>query len=166
MATQEQVREFLAHWFQLGKPVVLAEDRGTRLPSPIFYKGRYSQSFEDCWHQIMVTSGQGCYLEGMTQSIATMLTSAWEIAACARCEMPVTLPILGLNTCPCPCHDLHTWPNTEVPMPRPGVNEEQHLSDIQERLEQASAAELPPQLPCCPYEAEDTNVFSSWRKMS
>ncbi|MFH7245514.1 MAG: hypothetical protein ACHWZW_21985 [Spirulina sp.] len=164
MASQEQVREFLAHWFQLGKPVVLAEDRGECLPSPIFHKGSYSQSFENCWHQIMVTSGQGCYLEGTTQSIATMLTPAWEITACARCEMPVALPILGLNPCPCPCHDLQTWPNTEVPTPRPAVDDDQHLSDIQQRLEQV--AEPPSPSPKGPYEAEDTSVFSSWRKMS
>jgi hypothetical protein len=164
MATQEQVREFLAHWFQLGKPVVLAEDRGECLPAPIYHKGTYSQSFEDCWHQIMVTSGQGCYLQGTSQSIATMLTPGWDITTCARCAMPVALPTLGTMTLPCPCNDLHSWPNLDVPTPRTAVVEEHHLSNIQERLEQI---QLPSEvLPRDSYEAEETNVFSAWRGIS
>jgi hypothetical protein len=164
MATQAQVRDFLAHWFQLGKPVVLAEDRGECLPAPVFYKGGYSQAFEDCWHQIMVTSGQGCYLRGTTQSVATMLSPGWEVTACARCAMPVAIPTLGMMTFPCPCNDLHSWPNYEVPVPRTAVNDEHRLTQIQQRLNQAQESSA--DLPRGPYEAEETNAFSSWRKMS
>jgi hypothetical protein len=163
MATQDQVREFLAHWFQLGKPVVLAEDRGECLPSPMFYKGGYSQSFEDCWHQIMVTSGQGCYLRAPPKALPP-------------CSRPPG------NCRLCPLRDARRYSHfgpeyLPLPLPRsphlaqhggahapPCGGRRTHLSQIQERLEQV--AKPPPLLPRGPYEAEDTNVFSSWRKMS
>jgi hypothetical protein len=134
MASQADVRNFLAHWFQLGKPVVLADHRGDCLPQPIFNDGEYSPAFEDCWHRIMVTSGQGCYLQGTTQSIAEMLSPAWDITACARCEMPIALPTMGMSAHLCPCNDLPTWPNTEVPVPRPAVDNRNQLMDLQQRL--------------------------------
>jgi hypothetical protein len=134
MASQEQIRDFLAHWFQLGKPVVLAEDRGECLPEPIFQGGQYSQSFEDCWHKIMVTSGQDCYLKGTTQSIGEMLSPAWDVTPCARCEMPIAVPTVGAMAHLCPCNDLPTWPNTEVPMPRTAVDSEQQLRALRQRL--------------------------------
>lgn len=134
MASQDQVRNFLAHWFQLGKPVVLAEGRGACLPDPIFQNGSYSPSFEDCWHRIMVTSGQDCYLQGTGQSIAAMLSPAWDVTPCARCEMPIAIPTAGTMTELCPCNDLATWPNTEAPMPRTAVDNQQHLTDLRQRL--------------------------------
>ena len=134
MASQDQIRNFLAHWFQLGKPVVLAENRGECLPDPIFQQGCYSQSFEDCWHKIMVTSGRDCYLKGTTQSIAEMLSPVWDITPCARCEMPIAMPTAGVMTALCPCDDLPTWPNTDVPMPRTAVNSDQRLTDLRQRL--------------------------------
>ncbi|MBE9110886.1 hypothetical protein IQ273_15845 [Nodosilinea sp. LEGE 07298] len=134
MASQDQIRNFLAHWFQLGKPVVLAENRGECLPDPVFQSSRYSQSFEDCWHQIMVTSGQDCYLKGTSQSIAEMLSPAWEVTPCARCEMPVAVPTLGIMSSLCPCNDLPSWPNTDMPMPRTAVDNQQHLTDLRQRL--------------------------------
>ena len=134
MASQAQIRNFLAHWFQLGKSVVLAEDRGDCLPEPIFQAGQYSRSFEDCWHKIMVTSGQGCYLKGTSQSIGEMLSSTWDITPCARCEMPIAVPTIGLTTHLCPCNDLPTWPNTELPRPRTAVDSEHQLRDLRQRL--------------------------------
>ena len=135
MASQTQVREYLAHWFQLGKPVVLAEHRGECLPKPIFQNGDYSRSFEDCWHQIMVTSGQDCYLQGTTQSIAAMLSPAWEVTSCSRCEMPIAMPTAGTMTALCPCNDLMSWPNTEMPSPRTAVDDRRHLAELQQRLD-------------------------------
>jgi hypothetical protein len=134
MASQAEVKNFLAHWFQLGKPVTLADNRGDCLPQPVFESGGYSSSFEDCWHRIMATSGHDCYLQGTTQSIAEMLSPAWDITACARCEMPIALPALGVSTHLCPCNDLATWPNTEVPTPRTAVDNRHQLQAIQQRL--------------------------------
>ena len=164
MASATQVRDFLAHWFQLGKPVLLPGNRGQRLPVPIFRQGQYSQEFEECWRQIMITHGQDCYLSGCHQSIATLLSPAWDVTACARCSMPVYLPTLGLTDSPCPCNDLSTWPNYDVPMPRPAVQDDQHLSQIQARL--ARSTLLPDRSPRRPYQAEDTRVFSDWRGIS
>jgi hypothetical protein len=159
MATQEQVRNFLAYWFQLGKPIVLAGNQGECLPAPVFYRGGYSQSFEDCWQQIMATEGNDCYLQGTTQSIAMMLSSGWEVTTCARCDMPVALPTLGIMTLPCPCDDLYFWPNNDVPVPRVAVDDDYHLSDIQRRL---NRVQKPAQSsPRGPYNAEDTSAFSS-----
>lgn len=164
MASQEQVRDFLAHWFQLGKPIVLAEDRGEYLPNPIYHQGTYSQSFEDCWHNVMVTSGQGCYLKGTTQTVADMLSPAWVVTSCARCDMPLAIPELGMTKSPCPCDDLSSWPNYDVPVPRTAVDSDRHLSDIQRRIENASGPD--PLSPRDPYEAEETSVFSAWRAKS
>jgi hypothetical protein len=135
MASQDQVRNFLAHWFQLGKPVVLAEDRGECLPDPVFQNGHYSQAFEDCWHRVMVTSGQDCYLKGTSQSIAAMLSPAWDVTPCARCEMPIVIPTAGTMTELCPCNDLATWPSTEIPMPRTAVDNQHHLTALRQRLD-------------------------------
>lgn len=134
MASQEQIKNFLAHWFQLGKPVVLAHNRGECLPQPVFQNGRYSPSFEDCWQKIMVTNGQDCHLKGTTQSLGEMLSSGWDITPCSRCEMPVAVPSFGPAAQLCPCNDLPTWPNTEVPTPRAAVSNEQHLTNLRQRL--------------------------------
>lgn len=164
MASQAQIRDFLAHWFQLGKPVVLAEDRGECLPCPIFANGHYSRSFEDCWHQIMVTSGQDCYLKGTAQSIAAMLSPTWDITACARCEMPVAMTSLGQANYPCPCNDLPTWPSTEVPMPRTAVDNQRHLSELLHQLDRVQGK--PAAKTRADYTAEEAKTFSSWRGIS
>ncbi|TVQ08879.1 MAG: hypothetical protein EA368_10685 [Leptolyngbya sp. DLM2.Bin27] len=136
MASQEQVRNFLAHWFQLGKPVVVAESRGECLPSPVFQGEKYSSSFENCWRKIMVTRGRDCYLSGTNQSIAELLLPAWDVTDCARCDMPIVLPTAGMMTDLCPCNDLDTWPNTDVPTPRPAVDSRDRLGSLQQRLGQ------------------------------
>ncbi|HSM83876.1 MAG TPA: hypothetical protein VLS96_19455 [Nodosilinea sp.] len=176
MASQDQVRNFLAHWFQLGKPVVLAEERGECLPDPIFQQGKYSRSFEDCWHRIMVTSGQDCYLKGTTQSIAAMLSPAWDMTPCARCDMPVAVPSLGQMVYPCPCNDLAGWPNTEMPMPRAAVDNRHHLTALRQRLgqrpeapearDESSAEASATGAAGQPYTAEEVSTLSSWRGMS
>ncbi|MGF1567955.1 MAG: hypothetical protein ACFCVD_07770 [Nodosilinea sp.] len=135
MASPEQVRDFLAHWFQLGKPVVLNGGQDQCLPALIFHQGHYSQGFEACWQRIMATQGQGCYLQGTTQTVAELLSPGWEVTHCARCTMPVAIPTLGMMTLPCPCNDLPTWPSSEVPVPRPAVSDEQRLGDLRRRLE-------------------------------
>ncbi len=163
MASEAQVRDFLAHWFQLGKPVVLPGDRGDYLPCPVFSQGGYSQDFENCWDQIMVTQGKDCYLKGTIQTIAAMLSPAWDVKDCARCTMPVSIPTLGLSSFPCPCHDLLTWPNQDIPVPRGAVDDQRQLSQVRQRLSRIQGQSIP--TPRSSYEAEDSKVFSSWRKM-
>lgn len=112
----------------------------------------------------MATQGHDCYLSGCSQSIATLLSPAWDVTVCARCSMPVCLPTLGLTASPCPCHDLITWPNYDVPIPRRAVQDDQRLSQIQARL--ARPLDQPGESPRGAYRAEDTRVFSDWRGMS
>ncbi|ASC73635.1 hypothetical protein XM38_046060 [Halomicronema hongdechloris C2206] len=153
MASPESVRDYLAHWFQLGKPVVIHNGDETRLPQPIFQGNRYSPAFEACWQQILATDGQGCYLAGSNESLATLLSSAWDITDCARCRMPVTTPVLGVSTGPCPCHDIVGWPNTELPAPRLSVDTQSHLKELQTRLQQVKGH---PDAACRqPYEPAD-----------
>ncbi|HEY9738150.1 MAG TPA: hypothetical protein V6D06_17785 [Trichocoleus sp.] len=140
MASEKQVREYLAHWFQLGKPIVLNNGQTECLPYPIYFENRYSQAFEECWQQILQTGGQGCYLKGTSQTIDKLLSSAWAVIACARCSMPVPLPDLGYTSDLCPCNDLAGWPNIEAPQPRPAVDSRKHLSALQQRLEQQEAS--------------------------
>lgn len=134
MASAQQVREYLAYWFQLGKPMVLDNGRSECLPQPIFSQGRFSHAFEDCWQHILDCCGQGCYVKGTNVTVAMMLTSAWEIEGCPRCPMPVLMPTAGIGFDPCPCHDVPSWPNDEIPVPRLGIKDEEHLDRLRSRL--------------------------------
>jgi hypothetical protein len=136
MASEQEVKEYLAYWFQLGKKLIL--DQGTKqelLPQPVICGERYSQQFENVWHQIIQKDEKNWYLEGTSQTIAELLSPLWEISDCARCGMPVAMINLGLTADGCPCKDLPNWPNTELPQPRSPVNNNQHLTKLQERLQ-------------------------------
>lgn len=132
MASEQKVKQYLAYWFQLGKKV-LTPNGQTILPQPVIQGDRYSQEFEDCWRHILAASGDS-HLEGTEQSIAQLLTPAWELADCARCSMPVPVRSVGIASLFCPCNDLATWPNTEIPAPRSPVNSQAQLTDIRDRL--------------------------------
>ena len=133
MASEQEVRRYLAYWFQLGKKVVVHNGQKALLPQPVIQGDRYSQAFEDCWQQISSAAGD-CYLEGTDETVATLLTPAWEMNICARCEMPVPVQSVGMPPLSCPCNDLPNWPNTEVPAPRSPVNTQAQLTEIRNRL--------------------------------
>lgn len=141
MASEEQVRQYLAHWFQLGKKVLIDNGQQALLPEPVFRGDRYSQEFEDCWRRIISPLAGESHLEGTHETIAELLTSEWEIILCSRCVMPIPLPTRGLPPECCPCFDLPLWPNTDVPKPRSAVNTKSHLRDICDRLEETNARE-------------------------
>jgi hypothetical protein len=137
MASQEEVKRYLAYWFQLGKKVLLHNGRESVLPASVLNGDRYSQEFESCWQRILSSNLGDCYLEGTIQSIQQLLTPAWEIMLCARCEMPVPTLDLGVVSPTCPCHDLSNWPNLELPLPRSPIDSSAYLSKIQQRLRQS-----------------------------
>ncbi|HEY9659576.1 MAG TPA: hypothetical protein V6C65_14045, partial [Allocoleopsis sp.] len=85
MASSDQVRRYLAYWFQLGKPVVIKNGETQILPQPVIQGDRYSPEFEACWQRIAAQDGRNCYLEGTAQTIEELLTPMWEIDPCARC---------------------------------------------------------------------------------
>lgn len=104
------------------------------LPNPVIQGDRYSDEFEACWQRAMKLEGKNCYLEGTLQTLDQLLSSGWEITACARCDMPVPMMNLGSQSLECPCNDLPSWPNTELPKPRTPVDSRSQLRSIRDRL--------------------------------
>ena len=135
MASTQNVKLYLAYWFQLGKKLVLANGRELLLPKPVMEGGRYSRQFEECWQKIADLEGKDCYLEGTDTTIQSLLSSAWDIYPCARCDMPIATVELGLPSILCPCSDLLYWPNLELPVPRSPVSTNNHLTRIKNRLD-------------------------------
>lgn len=135
MAKPQQVREYLAFWFQLGKRVILPSTQQALLPEPIFENGSYSKAFEHCWGLLQDPAEGDAFLEGTPQTIHDLLTLEWEILPCSRCEMPVPVIDLGMPVEGCPCSDLLSWPNQDIPVPRSAVHTHQRLTSIQNRLQ-------------------------------
>jgi hypothetical protein len=134
MASPQEVRRYLAYWFQLGKHVIISNGRERLLPQPVIEGDRYSQAFEDCWRRITTLDADDCYLEATEESVADLLKPEWDVSPCARCSMPVPVRNLGMPPLSCPCSDLLSWPNLDVPLPRSPVNSQVKLRDIQQRL--------------------------------
>lgn len=136
MADPTHVKQYLAHWFQLGKRVIVDNGRKTLFPSPIFSGDRYSIEFEDCWREVLDPANGDCYLEGTEQTIQDLLSSSWDVHPCARCELPVPMKVAGFLAMVCPCHDLENWPNSDLPSPQLPANNRQHLDRIRQRLQE------------------------------
>lgn len=136
MASQENVKKYLAYWFQLGKKVVLGNGQEILLPKSIIEGDRYSKEFESCWQNILANQSTS-YLKGTEQTIEQLLSPMWDIDPCARCGMPVPEIELGIQPNSCPCDDLPNWPNTELPSPRAPINSTARLNRIRERLDRA-----------------------------
>lgn len=133
MASVSQVQAYLAYWFQLGKPVVFNNGKSECLPVPIFQGNQFSQNFEQCWQQVMQAPAK-CHLQGTDQTVEDLLATEWEVVACARCEMPVPMQVRMVNSSVCPCSDLPSWPNDELPQPRMGVDSQDRLKSMRDRL--------------------------------
>lgn len=134
MASQTQVKQYLAYWFQLGKKVLLRNGAESRLPQPVIEGDRYSREFEDCWNEILSPESGDCFLQGMEQSIDELLSSEWELEQCSRCSMPVPMRTVGMPSSCCPCFDLPNWPNLDAPQPRLPVSTRLYLLNICNRL--------------------------------
>ena len=136
MASLDDVKKYLAHWFQLGKGVLNEQDDAVYLPESIIQGDRYSDDFEQCWQTIVQANHQALYLRGTDQSLADLLSPAWEIVNCSRCDMPIPLTYKQLPSMPCTCEDLDNWPNEELPRPRLPVSNHDHLARLRSRLEE------------------------------
>lgn len=134
MASENQVKQYLAYWFQLGKKVVVNRSNQALLPYPIFRGNQYSPEFEQCWDKISSSESGDCYLEGTNETIAELLTPQWEMMLCGRCALPIPSRTVGMPPESCPCNDLPTWPNNEVPQPRSPANDRTQLNQIRDRL--------------------------------
>lgn len=135
MASSQQVKQYLAYWFQLGKPLILAHGESV-LPQPVVEGNRYSAAFEACWQQVLASGGRDAHLEGTVQTISELLSEGWDLEPCVRCGMPVPIVQIGLQTGPCPCFDLPTWPNTDLPTPRLPIDSQTQFQQIRDRLSQ------------------------------
>lgn len=135
MASRTEVKNYLAHWFQLGKQVVSDDGQTVCQPKTVIQGDRFSAEFESCWQKLLESSGRSYYLEGTDQTIEQLLSPAWDIVNCARCEMPIPLTPTEIEWHACPCHDLPNWPNQEIPQPRLPVNNHRHLGHLKDRLQ-------------------------------
>lgn len=135
MASSLEVKQYLAHWFQLGRKVYLQNGNVAILPKHVFYNTDYSSEFEQCWDLILSDRSGDCYLEDTSQTIDELLTPQWDLIDCARCNAIVPLPVMGLPPDNCPCINLPNWPNTEVPAPITQVAIRSKLANIQDRLD-------------------------------
>ena len=134
MASEQNVRQYLAYWFQLGKKVFIRNGQESLKPSSVIAGDRYSAEFEDCWQIVRSPESGDCYLEGTDQTIAELLSPEWEINGCARCEMPIPSRAIGMPPDNCPCFDLPGWPDTEKPQPRSPISSQTLLAQIRDRL--------------------------------
>ncbi len=132
MATEQDVRKYLAYWFQAGKGITSPQGDCDR-PEPVFSGDRYSDAFEALW-QTALASKDTCYLDGTDQTVADLLSETWDIKSCARCEMPVPAATVGIGAPTCPCNDLPTWPNFDLPQPRSPISSTDHLNRLRDRL--------------------------------
>jgi hypothetical protein len=132
MANKQDVKKYLAHWFQLGKKVIVGNGEASLLPTSVLNGDRYSPEFEECWEKIISLKISECYLEGTQETIAELLTPTWEVLACGRCAMPIPIKTMGMPSLLCPCFYLSTWPNNELPSPRCPVNSQDQLTDIRD----------------------------------
>lgn len=134
MASSNEIKNYLAYWFQLGKQVLNDNGKDSYKPKTVIQGDHFSPEFEACWKAIMNNQGKALYLEGTDQTIAELLSPEWEMISCARCEMPVPIPQVEMSERLCPCNDLPTWPNEEIPKPRLPINSNQRLSNLKQRL--------------------------------
>ncbi|MBO3462690.1 hypothetical protein G7B40_002080 [Aetokthonos hydrillicola Thurmond2011] len=143
MASQQEVKQYLAYWFQLGKKVVVGNGAATMQPKQVIQGDRYSEEFEEIWQKIISNGARDCYLQGTQETIAELLTPAWEMNICCRCSLPIPVYSIGMPSELCPCNDLSNWPNTELPQPRSPINTQEQLREIHARLLQQNALTPP-----------------------
>jgi hypothetical protein len=142
MASAREVKQYLAHWFQLGRRVFVRNGDVTPLPSKIFAETGYSKEFERCWETVIAPASGDCYLEDTDTTISQLLSSEWDVIDCARCKMPVPMPVLGMAPETCPCVNMAKWPDLELPMPRSAPVGQLKLQHIRDRLQQLSLDSL------------------------
>ncbi len=134
MSSPSSVKQYLACWFQLGKRVVANNGQKTIAPGTVLRGNGYSQDFEECWQYLQSSESGDCYLEGTHETIADLMSDRWEITECGRCDMPIPMRSKGIPAECCPCHDLPSWPNNSLPLPRVPVNTQSYLRDLNDRL--------------------------------
>ncbi|GAB4343029.1 MAG: hypothetical protein Fur0042_05720 [Cyanophyceae cyanobacterium] len=137
MASELAVKQYLALWLQVGKTISSLQGEVLALPSSIRQGKHYSWEFEQCWRALLRCPYR-YYLTGTDLTFEQLLSSTWELNPCPRCVMPVPIghgPPTEHNLCP--CADLCSWPNNELPQPRLPVDEVPLMQALRRRLETA-----------------------------
>jgi len=118
----------------LGKKVFINNGAASLQPRIVIDGESYSDDFEQCWQKVLSPESGECYLEGTQQTVDQLLSPEWDMIPCSRCDMPVPLKNVGMPPLLCPCNDVSTWPNTELPTPREPVKSQAQLSKILDNL--------------------------------
>ena len=129
MATSTEIKGFLARWLQLGKSIEPVGEGQPFKPNRVLSLQGYSREFEDWWDEFQGNSSQWV-LSGSPNPLSELFRPEWEISSCARCDMPIPLRVAGVNDTSCPCNDLPTWPNLELPHPHTPGDTEHKLRQI------------------------------------
>lgn len=132
MANKTEVKQYLACWMQLGRKLLLA-DRVVSLDQ-VIAGDHYTTRFEEIWQE-----GQSCpasaTLEGSNINLEQLFNTHYELLSCPRCNLPLPSISLGPRSVqPCPCDNLHLWPNLDTVPPRQPVSTPKELRSIYQRL--------------------------------
>ncbi len=141
MALEIDVKKYVACWMQLGTKVWLRNGQPAQV-AQVIQGGRYTPEFETLWSNVREQTTGDAYLSGTEITLQELMSNNWDIVQCARCTMPVAMQIAGVQSLGCPCQELVNWPNTDLPCPRPPVNDFDKLKGIQSRLAQNSESDL------------------------
>lgn len=142
MASDIAVRQYIAHWFQLGKGVTTPDGQRWQ-PRQILFGDRYSPEFEACWQAIL--QDKTAYLQGTEQTIHDLRSDRWEMLPCSRCDMPIPLPVTGTSLpSACPCHDVPNWPHSQLPRPHSPQEVAAKTNQIRSRLASVAATKTTP----------------------
>ena len=134
MASSEQVKLYLTYWLQIGKKLLRGDGQEVDFTQNVVNYDSYSDEFEQCWQEILAQQGNDFYLEGSELGFDKLFSSQWDIAKCARCSMLIPKLELGVQAPGCPCDDMPSWPNIELPLPHDPVNNISRLNAIKKRL--------------------------------
>lgn len=134
MATEEEVKSYLAYWFQVGKNVEIGTNREKKNVNKIFSlsSNEYSQEFNSLWEKI-VEEADTSFLEDTSFSIKKLLSSEIEIVACSVCNAIVASGIFFTNNS-CICSNIPLWPNLDIPQPKKLLDSNCALLKIVQKL--------------------------------
>jgi hypothetical protein len=137
MASQHDVKKYLAYWLQLGRGVQMPGQPSPTKPATMLGDDAYSDEFETLWVTLQTPSiADQSYLEGTDQTITQLLSTSWIIEPCARCALPVPLKEQGILMVPsCPCADMGDAPNLDDFPPREPVSSQGFLRNLTDRLQ-------------------------------
>ncbi|TAD78192.1 MAG: hypothetical protein EA001_08200 [Oscillatoriales cyanobacterium] len=133
MVSEDRVKQYIALWMQLGKPVVCDRDNQHLGTFSVIRGQSYSPDFEQLW-QTICQAPHHYHLAATPCSIGDLLEGHWDLLPCARCTLlqPVNESVIEAG--PCPCQDLASWPDDNLPLPRQPINNQDYLYKIQLRL--------------------------------